>query len=180
MDLGLRDKVIIVTGGGAGIGAGISRACLDEGARVVILSRRSENVQEFMDTLVERTVGILEHEPIDVYANPTFLPQSIAGDWDSLWTEERLRKVVGAAAANGIAIELNNRYRLPGERAVRLAKELKCKFTYGSNNTSPTDLRRCEYGLEMTEKCGLKWQDFWVPGAFGTRAIERKGAVLRG
>src|SRR5215472_1545793 len=48
MDLGLRDKVIVVTGGGAGIGAGISRACLAEGARVVVLSRRSENVQAFM------------------------------------------------------------------------------------------------------------------------------------
>lgn len=48
MDLGLRDKVIIVTGGGAGIGAGITRACLDEGARTVVLSRMSENVQEFM------------------------------------------------------------------------------------------------------------------------------------
>jgi L-fucose dehydrogenase len=51
MDLGLRDKVIIVTGGGAGIGAGISRACLDEGARVVVLSRRSENVLEFIDEM---------------------------------------------------------------------------------------------------------------------------------
>ncbi len=51
MDLGLKDKVIIVTGGGAGIGAGISRACLDEGARVVVLSRRSENVHEFMDEM---------------------------------------------------------------------------------------------------------------------------------
>ena len=49
MDLGLRDKVIIVTGGGAGIGAAITRACLDEDARVVVLSRRSENVQEFME-----------------------------------------------------------------------------------------------------------------------------------
>ena len=48
MDLGLKDKVIIVTGGGAGIGEGISRACLAEGARVVVLSRRSENVQHFM------------------------------------------------------------------------------------------------------------------------------------
>jgi L-fucose dehydrogenase len=48
MDLGLKDKVILVTGGGAGIGEGISRACLAEGARVVILSRRSENVQQFM------------------------------------------------------------------------------------------------------------------------------------
>lgn len=48
MDLGLKDKVMIVTGGGAGIGAGISRACLAEGSRVVILSRRSENVRQFM------------------------------------------------------------------------------------------------------------------------------------
>jgi L-fucose dehydrogenase len=48
MDLGLKDKVIIVTGGGAGIGAGITRACLDEGARVVVLSRLSDNVREFM------------------------------------------------------------------------------------------------------------------------------------
>ena len=30
--------------------------------------------QEFMDTLVDRAVGILEREPIDIYANPTFLP----------------------------------------------------------------------------------------------------------
>lgn len=49
MDLGLRDKVIIVTGGGAGIGAGITRACLAEGARVVVLSRPSHNVLEFME-----------------------------------------------------------------------------------------------------------------------------------
>lgn len=48
MDLGLKDKVIVVTGGGAGIGAGISLACLAEGARVVVLSRPSENVHEFM------------------------------------------------------------------------------------------------------------------------------------
>jgi L-fucose dehydrogenase len=47
MDLGLKDKLIVVTGGGAGIGAGITRACLDEGARVVILARRSPNVEAF-------------------------------------------------------------------------------------------------------------------------------------
>jgi L-fucose dehydrogenase len=54
MDLGLKDKVVIVTGGGAGIGEGISRACLAEGVRVVVLSRRSQNVQSFMDEM-ERT-----------------------------------------------------------------------------------------------------------------------------
>ncbi len=48
MDLALKDKLIVVTGGGAGIGAGITRACLDEGARVVVLARRSQNVESFM------------------------------------------------------------------------------------------------------------------------------------
>ena len=48
MDLGLKDKLIVVTGGGAGIGAGISRACLAEGAHVLVLGRPSENVQAFM------------------------------------------------------------------------------------------------------------------------------------
>jgi L-fucose dehydrogenase len=48
MDLGLKDKLIVVTGGGAGIGAAISRACLAEGAQVVVLGRPSQNVQDFM------------------------------------------------------------------------------------------------------------------------------------
>ena len=48
MDLGLKDKLIVVTGGGAGIGGGISRACLAEGAQVVVLARHSANVDEFM------------------------------------------------------------------------------------------------------------------------------------
>jgi len=48
MDLGLAGKLVVVTGGGAGIGGGISRACLAEGARVVVLGRRSKNVEDFM------------------------------------------------------------------------------------------------------------------------------------
>jgi L-fucose dehydrogenase len=40
MDLGLKDKVIIVTGGGSGIGAAVSEVLAEEGAVPVILSRR--------------------------------------------------------------------------------------------------------------------------------------------
>jgi hypothetical protein len=137
------------------------------------------DVPEFMDTLVSRTVGILEKEPIDIYANPTYLPDQIAKDYDRLWTQERMKKVVEAAARNQVAIELNDRYKLPGVDFVKLAKSAGCKFSLGTNNTGADDLRRSEYGLNMIEECRLGWQDFFVPGAWWPKASERKADALR-
>jgi len=51
LDCALNDRVIVVTGGGAGIGEAITRACLAEGARVVVAGRPSENVKRFQAEL---------------------------------------------------------------------------------------------------------------------------------
>ncbi len=68
MDLGLQDNVIVVTGGGAGIGEAITRACIDEGATVVIVSRASENVKNFL--------AEMQHEPrCDFFAAQLADPQ---------------------------------------------------------------------------------------------------------
>ena len=134
--------------------------------------------QEFMETLVERAVGILEREAVDIYVNPTFLPDVIAKDYDRLWTEERMRKVIRAAYRNAVAIEINNRYRLPSLDFIKMAKAAGCKFTFGTNNAGADDLKRCEYGLEAIDACKLGWQDFFVPGAFGPKAVDRRGELL--
>jgi hypothetical protein len=60
-----------------------------------------------------------------------------------------------------------------------MAKEAGCKFTFATNNTGPGDLGRCEYGLRMVDECKLVWQDFFVPGAWGPKAVERKPQALR-
>lgn len=135
--------------------------------------------QEFMETLVERATGILENEPVDIYVNPTFIPDQIASRYDELWTDERIMKVVRAAKRNQVAIEINNRYRLPGRRVLEAAKAEGCKFAFGTNNNGPNDIGRCEYGLEMAAALKLRWQDFFVPGEKGQRAIDRKPSALK-
>ena len=134
--------------------------------------------QEFMDTLVERTVGILEREPVDIYANPTFLPDAIAKDYEQLWTGERRKRVIEAAVRNSVAIEINNRYKLPSPSFISMAKAAGAKFTFGTNNSGADDLGRCEYGLRMVEECSMAWQDFFVP-LEAPKAIQRKGEALR-
>jgi hypothetical protein len=131
-------------------------------------------VEGFMETLVARTVDLLEHEPIDIFVNPTFLPAVLAHDYDRLWTVERIAKVIDAAARNGVAIELNDLYRLPSAEFVRRAKAAGCKFTFGSNNTGPADLGRCAYGLSLIDECGLAAGDFFIPGVSGLKAADRK------
>jgi L-fucose dehydrogenase len=48
VDLGLRDKVVVVTGGGSGIGEAITRLCIQEGSTVVVVSRTTEHVSAFV------------------------------------------------------------------------------------------------------------------------------------
>ncbi len=118
--------------------------------------------QKFMDLLVERTVGVLTNEPIDIYVNPTFLPDALSAEYDTLWTEERMARVAAAAAKRGIAVEINNRYRIPSARFIKVFKQAGVKFSFGTNNDS-RNLGRIEYGIRMIQECGLRWQDFWVP-----------------
>jgi len=137
------------------------------------------NPEDFMETLVARAVNLIEHEPIDIYVNPTYLPDVIVGQYVQLWTEERMQRVIEAAARNRVAIELNELYRLPSAKFVRLAKSGGCKFTLGSNNTSPDDLRRSEYGLKMVEYCGLSASDFFVPETIWEKAMAWKPGTLQ-
>jgi hypothetical protein len=130
------------------------------------------SAEEFMETLVDRTVGILNNEPVDIFANPTFLPALLAKHYETLWTDARRHRVIDAAVRNGVAIELNDRYKLPSASFVKMAKSAGAKFTFGTNNSGAADLRRCDHGIQMIEECGLRSQDFWVPG-------EQPKAILR-
>lgn len=126
--------------------------------------------QAFMDMYVKRIEGVMR-EPIDIYANPTFLPTQIAPQYDTLWTPERRQKVIAAAIQNDVAIEINNRYKIPSASFIKEAKAAGAKFSFGTNNAE-ADLGRLEYPLQMVKECGLAWQDIFVPRAQGQKKIQ--------
>ena len=125
-----------------------------------------------MEMLVKRIVGVL-HEPIDIYANPTYIPDQLASQYDALWTPERMKKVIDAAIENGVAIEINNRRQIPSPRFIKAAKAAGAKFSFGTNNPE-AELDRLEYPLQMVRECGLKWQDIFVPKPDGQKPVQRR------
>ena len=70
MDLGLKDKVVIVTGGAKGIGAAIVRACAQEGAVPVIVGRDGDVGAEVRNK-IERKGGRCGLITVDLVAAET-------------------------------------------------------------------------------------------------------------
>lgn len=118
------------------------------------------DTQVFMDDLVNRIVSIVSTEPIDIYVNPTFLPEVIAGQYDDLWTAERMDRVIRALKKSGVALEINNRYRIPSESFIKRAKAQGVKFAFGTNNVD-SQTGDLDYCREMVAKCGLVASDLW-------------------
>ncbi|MDZ7608686.1 MAG: hypothetical protein U5K79_24570 [Cyclobacteriaceae bacterium] len=121
-----------------------------------------DDKEDFMDQLVSKIVGVMESEPIDIYVNSTFLPDTLQPEYDALWTPERMDKVINAAVANNIAIEINARYKIPSAAFIKRAKAAGAKFSMGTNNADK-ELGTLDYAIQMIEECGLEPGDFFKP-----------------
>jgi hypothetical protein len=121
-----------------------------------------DDEEEFMNYLVNTIVTILNNEPINIYVNPTFLPAQMADRYDFFWTDERMDRVIKAAKDNNIAIEINNRYKIPSLAFIVRAKKAGVKFTVGTNNVD-ANFSGAKYALEAIKKCQLTQKDFYQP-----------------
>jgi hypothetical protein len=121
-----------------------------------------DDEEQFMDYLVNTLVTILNTEPINIYVNSTYLPAQMAARYSHFWTAERMEKVILAAKYNNIAIEINNRFRIPSADFIKKAKGAGVKFTIGTNNADE-NFSGAEYALKMIKECNLTKDDFYLP-----------------
>jgi len=133
-----------------------------------------DNKQQFMDQLVEKIEAIFSQEPVDIYVNPTVLPEVIRDDYDELWTEDRMKRVIKVLADNNVALEINARYKVPSAKMIKMAKAAGVKFTFGTNNTG-RDLGHLEYCIQMLEECKLTPNDMFEIKPDSLKPVNVKG-----
>ena len=129
--------------------------------------------EAFMKRYVDFNLQILSSEPVDIFAWPTFIPACIADDYDILWTDERMKKILDIIMEKDVAIEINEPAKVPKLKFIKMAKETGAKFTFGTDSRG-NNAGRLKYGLQMAKQAGLTKKDMFVPKPDGKKAIQRK------
>jgi hypothetical protein len=119
--------------------------------------------QEYMDMIMDRTLKIINEEPIDFLASPTRLSAAMMPDYDKFWTDTRVAQLIKALKDNNVALEINSVTKVPSAKIIKAAKAAGIKFTLGTNNNGIRELDRLDYSLRMVEECGLTIDDMWFP-----------------
>jgi histidinol phosphatase-like PHP family hydrolase len=149
------------------------------GKLIHIWTAESEEViadkQKFMDRYTDFHVEIMATEPIDIIANPTLLPEKLMPEFDSLWTETRMRKIVDAGVKFKVAFEINSRYRLPKTPFLKMAKAAGARFSFGSN-IQDLNIGNIDFSIETAKALGLAGRNMFAPAPAGKKPVEvRKG-----
>jgi L-fucose dehydrogenase len=104
MDFGLKNKVIIVTGGAKGIGEGIVRVLADEGAIPVIIGRNEDDNKKLLNDLLGSN-----KQAFQVMAELTRPDECEKAVWSTLKQFGRIEGLVNNAGVNdGIGLESGN------------------------------------------------------------------------
>jgi len=119
------------------------------------------DADEFMERYVDFNVRVLS-QAIQVWSNPTYLPESLKPRYAELWTPERMDRVIAAAVRNGVAIEINAHFQVPSLAFLRRAKAAGARFTFGSNEHG-AGVGEIGYCLRIAGELGLTPGDVWSP-----------------
>jgi hypothetical protein len=122
-----------------------------------------DDPEKFMKIYTNHILEVINNnEPLNTLGWPLFLPVCIARDYYTLWTEERLQQIIGAAKKKKLNIEINDLAHVPHEKFINMAKEQGLKFTFGSD-TRDQKAGRLDYCKYIARKCNLKREDFYFP-----------------
>ncbi|MEW6233980.1 MAG: hypothetical protein AB1656_01205 [Candidatus Omnitrophota bacterium] len=116
-------------------------------------------------------IQVIAQEPLDILANPLFLPECIRVEFDVLWTEKHMEKIIAAAVKYHPAIEINSAYNLPSPTFLKMAKTAGALFSFGTN-IHGLDVEKLDYCVKMAIELGLKKENIFAPAPAGKKPIQ--------
>ena len=128
---------------------------------------------EFMKLYVRWNVDVIEKEPLDIFAHPTWLPAPLDQHYDELWTEERMKPVIQALRRTGTAVEIDSAFHIPGMPFLEMARAAHLKFSFGSNSGSGP-ARAIDFCIDRGRKLGLRQADMFVPATANRKPFARR------
>jgi histidinol phosphatase-like PHP family hydrolase len=130
-----------------------------------------DDAQKFMDGYADFYVEIMATEPIDIMANAMWLPGQIAQEYDAMWTEPRMKKVIDAAVKYNVAIEISSSFKVPRLPFLKLAKAAGVKFSFGSNGRGEA-VAKLEHSLALAKELGLTPANMFSPAPAGKKPVQ--------
>jgi histidinol phosphatase-like PHP family hydrolase len=130
--------------------------------------------EDFMERYVAYNLQVMNEQPIDILSSATYLPEAIVGDYDRLWTDERMEKVIETARRLGIALEISGKYNIPSKKFILKAKAAGATFSFGSN-THGEEVGRIEYSIRMAKECGFTARNMFTPQPYDRKPVIRRG-----
>jgi hypothetical protein len=122
-----------------------------------------DNPEKFMEKYMEHILEVINNnEPLTTFGWPLFLPVCIARDYYTLWTDERMQKIISALKKKNLNVEINDLAHTPHEKFINMAKEQGLKFAFGSD-TRDQKAGRLDYCKYVAGKCNFKADDFFLP-----------------
>jgi hypothetical protein len=128
--------------------------------------------QEWMARFVDSHPDILNKQPIDILANTSWAPASMADAYEVYWTPERTKKIIDAAVEHKVALEISASFKLPRRAFLEAAKAAGVKFSFRSNGRYP-NMGKLDFSTEMARALKLTGADMFTPAPEGQKAVQR-------
>ncbi len=109
-------------------------------------------------TVLEEILRVLgasfERDRVDVLAHPTFSPLAALGDPEARYPAEWQERLIGLCLRQGVALEVNESYRVPHRAFVERAAARGARFAVGSD--SHGELLPLDYTLALVDASGIR------------------------
>jgi hypothetical protein len=171
--LSMRHLLGILVDLGAHQAAAVLHGALVAAGAAAALPFEPGDAKEFMTHYVRWNVEVIEKEPLDIFAHPTWLPAPLDSRAEELWTEERMKPIIRALQRTGTAVEIDSAFQIPSLAFLRMAKDARLKFSFGSNSGSGP-ARAIDFCVERAKAMGLTASDMFAPAKANKKPFLRR------